>query len=166
MHDTDALTERLDDVIGRHQDEIRRSVRREWAKYGDPGKQLGWETIDAYVELSRDALARETRCLAGQDDDAIVALVRETIVILIDEDEAEIARIVSETNWELMTKSVVALSTRRHGNRVDRFGKSVEDYVTDAVVLLLERRRHFPWRRVKLMTFLVRTVDNLVYLAR
>lgn len=141
--------------------ELRQCVKDALSQYGVPDKRIGYKTINAYID--RAVRATRSQWTNGVvDGSALRDLLSREIRSLVDLDEIKIAEIVAQTDWSMTTKLVLAVAVKRHQKGVNRYGACAEDYVTDAILLLLQRRRHFPYYKgVTLVKFLVRTVDNL-----
>src|ERR1044072_2713400 len=85
-----------------------------------------------------------------------------TAAQLIEDDERNLREILDAVEWEDLIPRVIAHTVRRLGGGIGRNGKSPEDYVYDAVLQLLTRRRHYPvYRDVSLFTFLCKTVHGM-----
>jgi hypothetical protein len=140
---------------------LRRCVADALIPYGDPNKRVSQASANTYIDRAIDKAGVEN--LAALTTDAeVLALLCPVIVALVDEDERAIAKIVEITDWRRTMKEVVGVSVKRHGMGVDGFGHDIEDYCVEAVRLLLNRRRHYPYYKgLTLSKFLVRTADNL-----
>jgi hypothetical protein len=109
------------------------------------GKVLGFECDDGHRS-------------AGE---TLFRLLCAVVSQLIDDDELKLKQILEATEWEDIIPRVIAHTVRRLGPGTNRYGKGPEDYVYQAIELLLTRHRHFPHDRVGLFTFLCNTVHSL-----
>ncbi|HWS73208.1 MAG TPA: hypothetical protein VN605_13930, partial [Thermoanaerobaculia bacterium] len=134
------------------------------AHYGQPEGRRIQKVADAYVQRAVRALLDRTEKYAPWHQGCHTAfqLLGAIIGHLIDADEVTLNQILSTTQWTVMIPKVIAHTVRKLGPRSTRHGKSPEDYVQDAVLLVLLRRRHFPhYRGVSLFTFLCHVVHGL-----
>jgi hypothetical protein len=160
------LPEPVATLITKSAKALRRCVADRLRAYGDREKRVSRDTSDAYIERVLEEVGVK-RLSVVRDEATLLDLLQPAIILRIDTDECEIARIIEETNWGSVSRVVIAISLNRHGRLVDQFGKDTEDYYYDAVTLLLNRRRHYPFYKGLLLTkFLIRTVDNLCDHAR
>ncbi|MEA2328431.1 MAG: hypothetical protein QOE68_3390 [Thermoanaerobaculia bacterium] len=140
--------------------QLRQCAKTALSRHGATDKRIPQQTMDAYIE--RALQQTESECRDVTDAGTFCEILSRAIESHVDRDEIELAQIIENTNWSKTTKVTIATVVKRHGQKVNRFGKCAEDYVTEAIELLLERKRHFPfYRGLSLVKFLVRTVDNL-----
>lgn len=140
---------------------LRQYVANALIQHGDLSKRVSPDTANAYIDRAIEKAGVENLASAHTDA-AVLALLCPVIIALVNDDERAIAEIVQNTIWPKMFKLIVRVSIKRHGVCVDEFGKDAEDYCFEAVQLLLNRRRHYPYYKgLELSKFLVRTADNL-----
>ena len=130
------------------------------AQYTPPDRKHADKLAEAYVIRAVERfLAAGTEC----DADAIFTTVANIIVELAEDDERKLDEIIRDAKWEEITRRVLAYTAHKHGAGPTRAGKEPADRFQEAVVALIERRRHFPhYRGVSLVAFLCATIDSIV----
>jgi len=129
------------------------------ARYAPPERRQSDKLPESYVVRAVE------RFLADDADVADTFVAVATIVVhLIEEDERKLDEIIAATNWDDVTRRVLAYTAGKHGAAPTRSGKDPSDRLNEAVVMLLERRRHFPHYRpgMSLVGFLCATIDSIV----
>jgi hypothetical protein len=123
---------------------LRQYVAKALIQHCDRSKRVSRDTANAYIDRAIEK-AGVQNLASARTNTAVLALLYPVIIALVNDDERAIAEIVENTILPKMFKLIVRVSIKRHGVCVDEFGNDAEDYCFEAVQLLLNRRRHYPY---------------------
>jgi hypothetical protein len=130
-----------------------------------PADRRRFEKVcSAYVERTVARLLAEGAARARRFRmHSLLQLLGAMLLSLVEKDDREVTRIVTTANWDDVSRRVLAYTAAKHGSDATRSGKTPADRLNHAVMILLERRHHFPhYRNVSLVAFLCSTIDGIV----
>ena len=136
-------------------------TRSTLVEYGGEHRRR-WQTVthSYVVRAAERVLDRGVPSRRIRDSDTLFRLLAEVIRELVDEDERVLREILARTDWDDVLRRVLAYTVHLGPSSVA--GKSPGDYVSEAVLQLLTRQRHFPHDQgVTLVAFLCRTVQSM-----